>query len=148
MQYRLVPATPEDKAWLQALWRAAYLDLFVATWGGWDESRYIQHFSECWSQGNIYAVELDSERIGMIQLIEHSDSLEVSEIQIQPSHQGRGIGTQILRDTQKRAHAQHRKVILSTGLRNHGAVRLYERLGFRAVHQSETHIHMESNPQA
>lgn len=84
----------------------------------------------------------------MIQLIEHGDALEVSEIQIQPSHQRQGIGSQLLRDTLKKAHAQNKKVILSTGLQNEGAVRLYERLGFQRVDQSETHIHMESNPQA
>jgi len=147
MQYRLIPASPAEKRWLEDLWRAAYHDLNIATWGRWDESRFVRHFAEFWERGNICTVELDGERVGMIQVIEHKDSLEVSEIQIHPSNQGRGIGTHLLRDALAEAHARNKKVFLSTGLQNHGAVRLYERLGFRQVRQSETHIHMESGPE-
>ena len=37
MQYRLIPAAPQDEAWLEALRRSVYQELFQATWGGWDE---------------------------------------------------------------------------------------------------------------
>ena len=148
MRYRLNPATPADQAWLEALRRAVYQDLFLATWGSWDESRHLRHCAECWERGNIYTVELDSERVGMIQLHEYADRLEIGEIQIQPSHQSRGIGSRLLRDVQARAHAQRKKVALSTGLKNLRAVRLYERLGFQHVSQSESHFHMHSEPAA
>ena len=82
----------------------------------------------------------------MIQLHEHPDRVEVGEIQIQPSHQGRGIGSRVLQDVQARAHAQGKKVSLSTGLLNRRAVRLYERLGFQHASRSETHVHMQSVP--
>lgn len=82
----------------------------------------------------------------MIQLHEHADRLEIGEIQIQPPHQGRGIGSRLLRDVQVRAHAQGKKVTLSTGLKNLRAVRLYERLGFQHASRSETHFHMHSEP--
>lgn len=148
MRYRLNPATPADQPWLESLRRSVYQDLFLATWGHWDESRHLRHCAECWERGNIYTVELNSERVGMIQLHEYADRLEVGEIQIQPSHQGRGIGSRVLRDVQKRAHAQRKTVSLSTGLKNVRAVRLYERLGFRHVSQSETHYFMHSEPAA
>lgn len=84
MQYRLIPATEADKPWLDELRRAVSQNLFVATWGGWDEARHLRHCAECWQGGNIYTVELNGLRVGMIQLFEHSDALEVGEIQIQP----------------------------------------------------------------
>lgn len=146
MHYRLIPATPADLPWLEALRRAVYQDLFLATWGRWDEARHLRHCAECWEHGNIYTVELDGERVGMIQLHEYADRLEVGEIQIQPTHQGRGIGSRLLRDIQARAHAQGLKVSLATGLKNLRAVRLYERLGFQHAYQSETHYHMHSEP--
>jgi ribosomal protein S18 acetylase RimI-like enzyme len=143
MHYQLVPTTPKDQPWLEELRRAVYQDLFVATWGSWDEARHLRHCTECWNRGEIYAIELEVFRVGMIQLFEHADSLEVGEIQIQPSYQGRGIGTRLLRDTIARAHAQGKTVSLSTGLQNHRAIELYRRLGFRCVEPTETHYRME-----
>ena len=143
MDYRLIPTTAEDREWLEQLRRAATQDLFVATWGGWDEARHLRHCAECWESGEIYLIEVDGLRLGMIQLFEREHAVEVGEIQIQPAYQGRGIGTRVLRDTIAQAHAQHKKVVLSTGLKNRRAFELYQRLGFRHVAQTDTHDHME-----
>jgi ribosomal protein S18 acetylase RimI-like enzyme len=139
-------ATSEDRPWLEQLRRAVYRDLFFATWGGWDEARHVRHFTECWARGGIHCIEVDGERIGMIQLLERPDAVEIGEIQIQPTHQGRGIGTRLLRDTIALAHAQRKKVTLSTGSKNHRAFALYQRLGFRHVARTETHDYMELEP--
>jgi ribosomal protein S18 acetylase RimI-like enzyme len=119
-----------------------YQELFVATWGAWDEARHLRHCAECWARGEIFVVEVDDVRVGMIQVFEQSDRLEVGEIQIDPAYQGRGIGTRLLRDTIARAHAEHKNVTLSVGLKNRRAFALYERLGFRLVRQTETHHFM------
>jgi len=47
MTYQLVPALMEDQAWLERLRRDVYLELFVATFGSWDEVRHARQFSEC-----------------------------------------------------------------------------------------------------
>jgi hypothetical protein len=87
--HHLVPATAEDPPWLEQLRRAVYRDLFSATWGGWDEARHLRHCAECWALGGIYCIEVDGERIGMIQLLDRPDAVDIGEIQIQPTHQGR-----------------------------------------------------------
>jgi ribosomal protein S18 acetylase RimI-like enzyme len=79
----------------------------------------------------------------MIQLFEHPDAVEIGEIQISPSYQGRGIGTALLRDVVGSAHAKGKKASLSTGLKNHRAFKLYKRLGFRHVGKTDTHDLME-----
>lgn len=68
--------------------------------------------------------------------------MEVAEIQIDPRHQNRGIGTSVLLDVIAEASARGRDVRLSVGLENERAVRLYERLGFVSVGETETHRHM------
>lgn len=146
MAYRLVPTTAEDRPWLDELRRAVYLDLFVATWGGWDEIRHARHFDACWERGDIALIEVDGVRVGMIQLAEQGDAVEICEIQIHPSYQGQGIGTRLIQDTVAQAHAEGKKVCLSTGLQNRRAVKLYRRLGFIEVAQTETHYEMESEP--
>jgi ribosomal protein S18 acetylase RimI-like enzyme len=141
-RYTLRPASDADEQWLDRLRRAAYLDLFNATWGGWDEAKHNLHFTESLARGHIRVIEIDGSPVGMIQELELPDSVEVAEIQVLPGFQNRGIGRQVLQDTINRALTTDRYVVLSLGLRNHGALRLYERLGFRELQRSETHIHM------
>ena len=144
MRYQLTPAGAHDQEWLEQLRRAVYRELFFATWGAWDEARHLRHCAECWERGEIFLIEVDGSRVGMIQLFEHTDTIEVGEIQIEPRHQNRGIGTRLLRDTVARAHAQRKTVALSTGLKNQRAFELYRRLGFRHVGQTDTHYLLES----
>jgi ribosomal protein S18 acetylase RimI-like enzyme len=143
MRYQLVAASVQDKEWLEQLRRAVYRDLFFATWGAWDEARHLRHCEECWNLGSIYLVETGETRVGMIQLFELPDAVEVGEIQIAPTYQNKGIGTRILQDTIARAHAERKKVSLSTGLKNHRAFELYMRLGFRHAGQTDTHNLLE-----
>ena len=84
----------------------------------------------------------------MIQLFDQPDAVEVGEIQIQPSHQNRGFGTRVLNDIVFGAHEQHKKVSLSLGSKNDRAYQLYQRLGFRQVARTNTHIHMACYPAA
>ncbi len=143
VSYQLVAATQEDRQWLERLRRSVYRDLFVATWGDWDESRHLRHCSECWDQGNIFRVEVGGVPVGMIQLLEGPEAIEVGEIQITPPYQGRGIGSGLLRDTVSKAQASGKKVTLATGLKNHRAFSLYQRLGFEHTGQTATHNLLE-----
>jgi ribosomal protein S18 acetylase RimI-like enzyme len=146
MRYELIPVMEEDRAWLERLRRSVYRDLFFATWGDWDETRHLRHCDECWASGSIQAVEVEGTRVGMLQLFESSDALEVGEIQIAPEYQNKGIGTLIMRDTVARAHADGKRVVLSTGVQNRRALQLYRRLGFRQTGQTETHNLLECAP--
>jgi len=146
MLYQIVPVGPKDEPWLEQLRRAVYQELFFATWGRWDEDRHIRHCAECWDRGGIFCIELEGIRVGMIQLFEDLDSVEVGEIQIEPSHQNQKIGTQVLRDTIGQAHEKRKKVVLSVALKNDRAYRLYQRLGFKTVGQNETHNLMACEP--
>ncbi len=146
MEIRLKTALATDERWLDQLRRGVYQELFRATWGGWDEARHMRQFAKCWKLGNISLIEVDGVRVGMIQLFDSPDSVEVGEIQIELSHQNRGIGAALLRDVTTRAHRQRKTVLLSVGLQNHGALRLYQRLGFRLVEKTETHHHLTYAP--
>ena len=147
MRYQLTPASADDQEWIEQLRRAVYRDLFFATWGAWDEARHLRHCAECWERGGIFLIETDGSRVGMIQLFERPDTIEIGEIQIEPRHQSCGIGTHLLRDTVARAHTQRKTVSLSTGLKNQRAFDFYRHLGFRHVGQTDTHNQLESEPQ-
>lgn len=142
MRYRLRDASPADEAWLEDLRRRAYADLFIATWGGWDEVRHSRQFAESLGRGRISIIEADGVRVGMIQLSTGKDAVEIGEIQIDPRYQGRGLGTSVLLDVMSEARSRGRSVRLSVGLENQKAIRLYERLGFLTEWESDTHRHM------
>ena len=142
MLYSLRPANDADRAWLDELRRAVYEPLFRATWGGWDEARHERHFAATWQQGRIQLIEVNGQRIGMIQLRQLDDCVEVGEIQVLPEYQNKGLGTQLLVEVIDRARQQGRDAILRTGLMNSGACRLYKRLGFEETERSDTHVHM------
>jgi ribosomal protein S18 acetylase RimI-like enzyme len=139
MAYQLVPASKIDEAWLERLRRDVYQELFMATFGCWDEARHARQFSECLNRGGISIIESDGVHVGMIQLFDQPDAVEIGEIQIQPSHQNQGIGSRVLKDTIARVHEQRKKVILSVALKNDRAYRLYRRLGFQKVAENDTH---------
>jgi ribosomal protein S18 acetylase RimI-like enzyme len=147
VHYRLVPAVADDQPWLDHLRRSVYRELFIATFGDWDEERHVRHTSECWNRGHISIIEVDGVRVGMVQLFDEPDSVEVGEIQIQPSHQSRGIGGRVLSDTVEQAHKRGKGVKLSVALKNERAYHFYQRLGFRHVAQTETHNLLSCEPQ-
>ena len=148
MVYRLMPASIEDEAWLERLRRDVYQELFRATFGSWDEGRHARQFTECLNRGGISIIEVDGLRVGMIQLFDQPDAVEVGEIQIQPNHQNQGIGGRVLKDTIARVHEQRKKVLLSVALKNERAYRLCERLGFQRVAHNDTHNLMACDPQS
>lgn len=141
--HRLTPATERDAPWLESLRRTVYRELFDATWGGWDESRHLRHWTACWKKGGISIVQLEGRAAGMIQVIEQAGALEICELQIDPAQQGCGLGSRLILDVAARARIQGWKVVLSTGLKNHRAASLYERLGFARTGESDTHTYFE-----
>ena len=79
----------------------------------------------------------------MIQLLEADDEVEIDEIQILPDQQNRGLGARVIEDVIESARKRYKRLSLHLGLKNTGAFRLYERLGFQEVRRSETHIFMK-----
>lgn len=140
--YQLIKASSTDEAWLEQLRRKAYEDLYQATWGEWDEARHRRQFSECMKRGGISIIEVDGSQVGMVQVRDVSDGIEICEIQVEPRHQNRGVGTSVLLDIMSAARQQGKCVRLSVGVRNEDALRLYRLLGFRSVGRSDTHEHM------
>lgn len=140
--YTLTDASFEDTTWLEALRRSVYQELFLLTWGGWDETRHQRHFAACLEQGCISIIRIEQAAVGMLQLLENDSELEIGEIQILPTQQSRGIGTQVLQDIIRRSALANKDVRLGVGLQNLKARRLYERLGFVVESTSQTHYRM------
>jgi ribosomal protein S18 acetylase RimI-like enzyme len=146
MQYRLIRAKVRDQRWLDQLRRSVYRDLFIDTFGSWDEARHVRHSRECWDRGQISIIQVDGERVGMIQILDQGEFIEIGELQIQASHQGLGIGGRILGDVVQQAHKRGKNVTLSVALKNERALGFYRRCGFEQVAETETHKQLQCAP--
>ncbi len=146
MNIQLQPSTVEDRSWLEELRRVAYLDLFVTTWGGWDEARHQRHWASCLDKGHISIIKLDGAYAGMVQVLEDKESVEIAEIQILPEFQCKGIGTQLLAEIVEGAHSNRRSATLSVGKKNGRAIALYRRLGFVVMKETDAKIYFKLPP--
>ena len=146
MSFSLRSAKESDLEWIEEVRRAAYLDLFVATWGGWDEEKHKRHFAAFLEAGPVSIIEASGRDIGVLQLAESVERLEVEEIQILPGYQNQGFGGKVLEAVIEQARSSGKDVYLSLGLKNESAYRLYKRLGFEEYKaRSETHIFMRAD---
>lgn len=90
-------------------------------------------------------VELNGSPIGLLKVIRSPTEWRVSQIQLLPEHQGKGIGTQLLQEVLDSARGAGIVVNLSA-LKINPAVRLYRRLGFTTESESEKSVSMTIAP--
>jgi ribosomal protein S18 acetylase RimI-like enzyme len=90
-------------------------------------------------------IELNGRPIGLLKVIRSPTEWRVSQIQLLPEHQGKGIGTRLLQEVLDSARASGLAVNLSA-LKINPAVRLYRRLGFTTETESEKSVSMTVTP--
>ena len=83
------------------------------------------------SAGNI--IEADGSDAGWVVLTTLETEVFLMEIMVLPELRGRGIGTAAIRGILAQATAEGKPVRLNVNVTNHGAIRLYQRLGFRKI---------------
>lgn len=147
MRYRLLRVTDRDQRWLDQLRRSAYRELFVEAFGGWDEARHLRDSNECWEHGFISIIEVDGERVGMLQIFDRDGLVAIGDLQIDPSHQERGIGGRVLSDVVEQAHKRGKTVTASVDIANERAYWFLLHHGFRQVSQTETHQQLQCEPE-
>jgi ribosomal protein S18 acetylase RimI-like enzyme len=130
--YTLRPATDGDYDWLFALHVATLRPAVEATWG-WDETYQTAYFREHFSARQNQIIVVGGQDAGVLKLEERDGDVFVGLVEIVPSLQGGGLGSQIIRDVVASAFARGQAVTLHVLKANDGARRLYERLGFQVV---------------
>jgi len=73
-------------------------------------------------------------------------TMRVIDIALLPEHRDAGVGTRLLESVLREGEAGGRPVRLSVERSNRRARALYERLGFRVVHDGEVYLDLESKP--
>lgn len=141
MTLSFIPATGDEKEFCRQLHHAAYRDVIVRQFGAWNEPLQDSFFENTFkSSGEI--ILWNGDAVGFLAKGIFPDHVFLSELQLLPEYQGRGVGTRIIRQIQEEA-AQLKRPIRLQVLRENKARELYERLGFTTSGETGTHVLME-----
>ena len=114
----------------------------IANYGEWNEDIQRQYFSDFIdkSKQNIKIITIKDKAIGFYQdkNLKNGD-YEIVNICIIPEYQGKGIGTQILKDKITEHADQNIKIQY---FKQNPVGKLYERLGFKSNGETKTHFQM------
>jgi ribosomal protein S18 acetylase RimI-like enzyme len=91
-------------------------------------------------------VEVGNQRAGRLRITRTAGYIELSGIQLLPDIQRHGIGTAIIEDLKAQAAAVGVPLDLGVEKDNPQARKLYERLGFRQVSETEQESKLRWNP--
>jgi ribosomal protein S18 acetylase RimI-like enzyme len=128
------PARDADLGWLVDLrigTMGAYLEASGDILSRAEQQARVEQDFDC-----IRIVELAGEAIGMVKVVRRPADWRLVQIQLDAAHQRRGIGGSIVAALLAEARTAGAAVTLSV-LKVNPAKRLYDRLGFRVVGETE-----------
>jgi ribosomal protein S18 acetylase RimI-like enzyme len=149
------PAKPEDQEFLFELYCSTRREE-VAAWG-WDTSQQDAFLRMQFRAQQVSyratmpravdrIVLVDGNPAGRILVDTRELEIVLADIALLLKYRGRGIGTRLIDELLRAGIRANRPVTLSVSRANLAAIRLYERLGFLAVDESELYLQMEIRP--
>jgi len=137
-------ATQADAGFLYDVLKATMQAYVAQTWG-WDERDQQARFRQEFEPGADRIMVLDGEDIGVISVERRTDEVFLDKIYILPRYQGRGIGSELINGVLAQAFGRDLPVTLRV-LKVNPAKRLYERLGFVEVGETDASYLMKAMP--
>jgi ribosomal protein S18 acetylase RimI-like enzyme len=125
----VVPWSPEQKA------------AFVAQQFAAQTFHYAQHYPGMSAD----VILVDDVPAGRLLVDRRDDAILIVDISLLPEQRGRGVGSALLREVLDEATAAGKRVVIHVERFNR-ALRLYERLGFRAAGDHGVYLRMEREP--
>ena len=140
-KYELRSITENDYDFIYQVKKDAYKKYVEIYYGSWEEKQqraYFEKFMETYKNG-ASIITLGGIDIGFYNGCMTDNKYEIGNICIIPEYQNRGIGTDILKDI---LFDNQGKEITIQYFKQNPAVRLYERLGFKHVGETQFHYQM------
>ena len=134
-------ATEDDVDFLYAMHVVTMKEYVDQTWG-WDDAFQESVFQKNYVPAEIRVVTFEGKDVGMISLEEREEDIFLRAIEILPSHQGQGIGARIVQQIITETASKQKPVLLYV-LKVNPTKGLYERLGFSAIEETDTHFIMK-----
>ena len=142
-EIKLRNAVQEDFDFLYDLHKEALKDYIEVTWG-WDEEWQQDYFQKKFDISERRIIQYQGNDIGCVTVRDEGSYLFLGYIAILPKFQNMGIGTVLVQQVIENAAQRDISVRLHV-LRSNPARRLYERLGFIIIDETETKYIMEKS---
>ena len=133
-RWALRPINRADFEWAFGLHRDALGEYIEQTWG-WDDATQRRMFTDRFDERPRQVIEVDGERVGVIEVDDRPDELYLAVIELAPRWQRKGLGGDILRSLIERAERSGKPLALHTLRVNTRAQTFYEREGLRIVRE-------------
>ena len=111
-------------------------------WGSFSEDYNRKNVAELLGAGIYSVIQVEGQDIGALAVERHPTHIQLTQIYIVPSHQGRGIGTLLVRELSREARESRRPLRLRV-LSGNPARKLYEREGFQVTSVTPERVFME-----
>jgi ribosomal protein S18 acetylase RimI-like enzyme len=140
--YRLRAATPEDGEFIYQL-RVDGLKEYVTQVWGWDEKFNRGLFWQKFNSRRYQVIVINERDVGAVALEHRENEAFLADIEITREWRGQGLGTAIISKFLADARRQGIPTALQV-LKVNPARRLYQRLGFQVVGETDTHYLMRT----
>jgi GNAT superfamily N-acetyltransferase len=132
VRYVLRASVPSDFAFVFEVNRSTMRPL-VEKLRGWDDDKERAEMHRFFEPGRDCIIVVSGQDAGHLRAEEEVTRTHLRMIALLPQWQGRGIGSDIVRDLMRSTHERGVPLTLWVSALNHGALRLYQRLGFEVV---------------
>jgi ribosomal protein S18 acetylase RimI-like enzyme len=102
----------------------------------WIDAVESARFARLWAPSDTRIITLDGAAVGWVEAADTGEEIFVKQFYLTPAQQRHGIGTQVMQMLLKEWEPMRRPVVLSV-LKNNPARRLYERLGFALIGETD-----------
>jgi ribosomal protein S18 acetylase RimI-like enzyme len=128
----LRPATSADAAYCFQLHKAAMGRYVTQIWG-WDEHVQRTFHTRAFDPERWQIITDEGQDVGLLHVEHRPAEIYLARIELHPDHQGRGIGSQLIRTLLQQARQHGQDLTLDVLAINHRAHALYQRLGLLEV---------------
>lgn len=148
------PIQNHDRPFLQELYRSTreneldqtgWLEEQKATFIDMQFNAQHDHYQKHFSDAQFDLILQDDEPIGRLYVVRREDELRIIDIALAPGYRGSGIGGKLMQELIDEASGKKLPVRIHVEQFN-PALRLYERLGFRKIHDEGVYFLMEWRP--
>jgi len=141
-QINLRRATPEDRDVAFSVKKTAFREYVEMVWS-WNEAEQLALHKRRFTEQEFWIVSIDKLDIGILALTRMIDRIKVNQLFLLPDYQRQGIGSDCIRKILDKSKAKSLPVFIQTLKVNLPAQNFAEKLGFRRVGDTPTHIQWE-----
>ena len=135
-------ATADDSEFAYQTKKVAFKEYVEKVWG-WDENEQRQLHERRFASQDFQVIQVSDINVGILAVVRQLDCVKVNQIFIVPEYQSKGIGAACIMRIVEDAAVSKLPVQLQVLKVNSRAVTFYQRLGFRSIGESDTHVLME-----